>query len=247
MNKVIKPGERSQEVADIQARLRSLGLPVEDESGCFGKSTAAAVRSFQQRRAMLVDGLVGPQTWSALVEASWRLGDRTLYLKHPAMRGDDVSALQARLNALGFDAGREDGIFGPLAYEAVRAFQKEYGVAEDGMFGPRTYAALLGLRVDRPGTAARLRERLRHGHGRSIAGTTVMIDPGHGGEDAGERGQGGLVEAEFCWDVATLLAERLVAAGPGCGSRAPSRRTPMLRNARAAQTTSTPTSSSRYI
>lgn len=138
MNRLFRRGETSEEIADIQSRLRALGFPVDDAAGHFGASTEAAVRSFQQQRSMLVDGIVGPQTWSHLVEAQWRLGDRTLYLTRPFMRGDDVAALQRRLNALGFDAGREDGIFGPAGYDAVRSFQREYGIAEDGMFGLRT-------------------------------------------------------------------------------------------------------------
>ena len=162
---------------------------------------------------MLVDGIVGHQTWSQLVEASWRLGDRTLYLKNPYMRGDDIATLQTRLNALGFDAGREDGIFGPLAYEAVRAFQREYAVAEDGMFGQHTFAALSGLRVDRPGTAAEIREELRHRSDRALDGALIMIDPGHGAGDPGELGTNGLTETEVCWRLGTLLAERLAAAG----------------------------------
>lgn len=212
MKRVIREGDRSREVADIQARLRALGRTLDDSTGSFGPSTTAAVRSFQQERSLLVDGLVGPQTWAALVEASWRLGDRTLYLRRPFMRGDDVGDLQKRLNALGFDAGKEDGIFGPLAYHAVRAFQREYGVPEDGMFGPKSHSALAGLRVDRPGTSAHLREELRHG-GSGIQDRLVVIDPGHGGEDHGGIGPMGLAEADICWNIATSLAERLIAAG----------------------------------
>ena len=37
------------------------------------------------------------------------------------LRGDDVAELQRRLNALGFDAGREDGILGPETEAALRA------------------------------------------------------------------------------------------------------------------------------
>ncbi len=162
---------------------------------------------------MLVDGIVGPQTWSALVEASWRLGDRTLYLKHPPMRGDDVLALQTALNALGFDAGREDGIFGPLAYAAVRSFQKEYGVAEDGMFGQKTHAALAGLRVDRPGTSATIREDLRHRQRSGMDGGLIVIDPGHGPGDPGAEAGTGLAEHEVCWNLATLVAEHLATLG----------------------------------
>lgn len=213
MNRLIKQGDRSQEVADVQARLRALGFRIDDENSVFDRSTHDAVRTFQQTRAILIDGIVGPQTWQHLVEASWRLGDRTLYLKHPPMRGDDVTTLQSRLNALGFDAGREDGIFGPLAHEAVREFQKEYGVLEDGMFGRRTLQALEGLRVDRPGTTARIREELRARRKDGLAGAQVMIDPGHGGQATGDIGPSGAIERDICWAIATLVAERLAAAG----------------------------------
>lgn len=210
---LIRPGDRSEQVADVQARLRGLGFELDDEPGSFGPSTRHAVRAFQQARHIIVDGIVGPNTWSELVEASWRLGDRMLYLRMPLMRGDDVATLQARLNALGFDAGREDGIFGADTDRAVRAFQKEYGVPEDGLAGPRTYAALAGLRVDRPGTSALLREELRRIARAGIGGALVVIDPGHGGDDPGERGADGTVEADVCWDLATRLAERLAELG----------------------------------
>ena len=59
MNRLIRQGSRSDEVLDVQTRLRALGFSVEDEPGWFGESTRAAVRAFQQRRSMLVDGIVG--------------------------------------------------------------------------------------------------------------------------------------------------------------------------------------------
>lgn len=213
MDHLIHAGAHPEEVADIQARLRGFGLTIDDEPGHFGPSTERAVREFQQRRFLLVDGIVGPQTWQTLVEASWRLGDRILYLKRPYMRGDDVADLQERLNALGFDAGRPDGIFGPLAYAAVRSLQKEYGIPEDGIYGQKTHAALMGLRVDRPGIPARIREQLRHRHGRGLQGELVMIDPGHGGGDLGSIGPSGLAEADVCWRLATLITERVASFG----------------------------------
>ena len=213
MNKLIREGERSHEVADVQSRLRALGYKIEDETGVFGPPTTAAVRAFQQKRNILVDGIVGPHTWSEIVEASWYLGDRDLYLKHPPMRGDDVAALQARLNALGFDAGKEDGIFGIAADRAVRAFQKEYGVTGDGIFGLASHAALLGLRVDRPGTSAQLREELRRIEKPGIAAAMIVIDPGHGGDDSGDVTPAGTTEADACWAIATRLADRLASFG----------------------------------
>lgn len=212
MTGLIREGDRSDEVADVQLRLRGLKLRVEDEPGVFGASTKQAVREFQQRRGIIVDGIVGPHTWNELVEASWRLGDRILYLKVPVMRGDDILTLQSRLNALGFDAGREDGIFGRSTYRGVRAFQREYGVAEDGIFGPASHAALMGLRVDRPGTASRLREELRRTEG-GFADALIALDPGHGGPELGRIGPNGLAEATVCWELAMKLADRLAAAG----------------------------------
>jgi N-acetylmuramoyl-L-alanine amidase len=212
---LLRPGDRSPEVADIQARLRALGFGVDDPEGLFGPPTDHAVRAFQQRRGLLVDGLVGPDTWSELVEAGWRLGDRSLYLKQPPLRGDDVRALQARLNALGLDPGREDGIFGGDTDRAVRAFQREYDVAEDGIFGPRSLAALAGLRIDRAGAAAGLREDLRRVESSGMRGALVVVDPGHGGDDVGERGCAASHESDFCWDLGGRVAERLALAGAG--------------------------------
>jgi N-acetylmuramoyl-L-alanine amidase len=209
----IHRGDRSGKVVDVQARLRDLGVEIDDETGHFGLGTERAVRTFQQRRQILVDGIVGPHTWQELVEAGWRLGDRPLYLANPPMRGDDVTALQARLGALGFDAGRADGIFGRNTDQAVRAFQREYDVAEDGIFGPRSLAALVGLRVDRRETSVGLREELRRLERKGAAGALVVVDPGHGGVDPGERGPSGAREAEICWDLAGRLADRLVISG----------------------------------
>lgn len=209
----LRQGDRSGEVGDVTARLRALGYEIGDEPGFYGPATRLAVQSFQQRRGVVVDGVVGVDTWSELVEASWQLGDRNLYLRHPLVRGDDVALLQARLNALGFDAGREDGIFGRDTDKAVRAFQREYGIPEDAIFGALSHAALTGLRADRPGTAAALREELHRQQRARLGEVLVVIDPGHGGGDEGERGAGGTPEADLCWDVSTRLAQDLAQLG----------------------------------
>ena len=213
MIELIREGDRNQRVADVQSRLRGLGFEIADETGVFAAGTVKAVREFQQQRHVLVDGIVGPHTWDELVEASWRLGDRTLYLKRPALRGDDVRMLQARLNALGFDSGREDGIFGVATAAAVRSFQKEYAIAEDGIFGPMSHAALTGLRIDRPGTTARLREELKKEQLAGIGSALILVDPGHGGDDSGASGPRGNAEADLCWELATRLADELTLRG----------------------------------
>jgi len=56
--------------------------------------------------------------------------------------GPDVKALQARLQALGFNPGPIDGIFGAGTDAAVRAFQISRGLQADGIAGPLTWAAV---------------------------------------------------------------------------------------------------------
>ncbi len=124
------------------------------------------MRAFQERRGLVPDGVCGRHTWAALVEAGYRLGDRLLYVHTPWLRGDDVVDLQRRLNALGFDAGRVDGIFGPDANDALRAFQRNAGLVVDGLCGWKTIQTLQRLRSKGPESdPAAVRESVRFAAG----------------------------------------------------------------------------------
>ena len=56
--------------------------------------------------------------------------------------GDAVKTLQDKLNALGYNSGSVDGIFGSKTKAAVLAFQKANGLGVDGIVGPLTWAKL---------------------------------------------------------------------------------------------------------
>ncbi len=173
---VLRVGDRGEPVRDLQTRLAALGIPSGDQAGEFGAATEAAVRRFQESRRIRVDGIVGRQTWSALVETGYTLGDRLLSDRRPMLRGDDVLDLQRRLNALGFDAGREDGIFGPDTGRGLRDFQRNAGISNDGIVGPSTVAALnrLGVQAGESVAAVREREALRNAP-RRIVGRRIFI------------------------------------------------------------------------
>jgi N-acetylmuramoyl-L-alanine amidase len=129
-------GDDGEPVRDIQGRLNALGFSTEpDAPGSFGPGTADAVCGFQRARGLPADGIVGPDTWRALVGAGYRLGDRLLYRRVPMMRGDDVADLQRRLSALGFDTGKVDGIFGPDTLAGLLDFQSNRRLPEDGIAG----------------------------------------------------------------------------------------------------------------
>jgi WD40 repeat protein len=68
---------------------------------------------------------------------------RNLLLTEPAMRGDDVLALQERLLELGYtEVGEPDGIFGTMTDEAVRNFQADHDLVVDGIVGQSTWEML---------------------------------------------------------------------------------------------------------
>lgn len=100
------------------------------------------IAAFQRSRGLDESGEFDPPTRAALEEASYRFGDRPLYLTSPMLRGDDVSWLQMRLGSLGFNAGRVDGIFGPATQRALREFQRNVDIVVDGVCARDTMAHL---------------------------------------------------------------------------------------------------------
>jgi len=215
---VYRRGDSGPAIAEIRDKLSRLDLlsrPDSAASDRYDDALDRAVRTFQQRRGLRVDGVVGPETYRALDEARWRLGDRTLSqtVNHPYV-GDDVAALQQRLLDLGFDPGRCDGIFGSRTAGALREFQRNVGLAADGILGPTTLAALQRLRRTVTGgspSAQREEEQLRRGTG-SLSGRVVVLDPGHGGDDLGACAHD-LAEAEVALDLAARIEGRLGALG----------------------------------
>jgi N-acetylmuramoyl-L-alanine amidase len=173
-------GQRGEAVRDVQRRLLGAHLRLDgaELDGTFGASTEDAVREFQRTRGLPDDGIVGPETWGQLVEAGYRLGDRTLYLRSPAFRGDDVRELQRTLNALGFDAGKEDGIFGTRTAGGVREFQRNVASKADGIVGLDTVREMTRFRptLEGPSRAIVREEEAARGPGPSLAGSVVAID-----------------------------------------------------------------------
>ena len=138
----LRRGDAGAGVRDLHRRLASAGFADVGVLDVFDETAEQALREFQAARRLVEDGICAQQTWAALVDAHFRLGDRMLYLRSPMTRGDDVADLQLRLGNLGFDAGWLDGIFGPDTEAAVRDFQHNQGLNADGTVGRSTIAAL---------------------------------------------------------------------------------------------------------
>jgi peptidoglycan hydrolase-like protein with peptidoglycan-binding domain len=124
-------GSRGFDVARIQRLLR---IPAD---GIFGPQTAAAVRAFQAAHHLLVDGIVGRQTWTALLAGGT---SATTPVARPWLRiGSTGSYVREAQQLL---AVRVDGVFGAQTRAAVVAFQRRHQLQIDGVVGSQTWAAL---------------------------------------------------------------------------------------------------------
>lgn len=143
----IKRNDTGAAVEDVQRRLVKAGyLDAGAVSGTFDDATAAAVRSLCHAMGIPETEEVDETVWSKLVDASFELGDRNLYLRVPFFHGRDVETLQQALSSLGFSCGDVDGMFGAHTEDAVRKFQLNMGLPSDGICGAFTFRALSHLR-----------------------------------------------------------------------------------------------------
>jgi peptidoglycan hydrolase-like protein with peptidoglycan-binding domain len=138
---LVKKGDNTHPVKTLQYLLRARGRTVTVD-GIFGPKTDAAVRAFQQQAHLVVDGKVGPKTWSALIVTVKK-----------GSTGDAVRGVQEEFqfrNLSGDPANglTVDGVFGPKTDAAVRGFQQALhadipSVTVDGIVGPVTWRALV--------------------------------------------------------------------------------------------------------
>ena len=148
-------------VVPLQRRLKALGYLSGSVDGYFGSNTYRAVRSFQSRNGLSVTGIADLGTQQLLYSSSARpasgssssgssssgtstdTGYRLLYW---GCRGDAVKKLQQALIDAGYKSyvRTADGIYGQWTYDAVRAYQKDVGLAVDGIAGRNTQNKLYG-------------------------------------------------------------------------------------------------------
>ena len=186
------------EIATIQAQLNKKGCSVGTVDGIAGPATYNAVISFQNKNGLTADGQVGTATWDILFDtvSGGTTHTRILKVTSPLMQGDDVKAVQNKLNSLGYNCGTADGYYGNATRTAVISFQSAKGLTADGEVGPATWSALFNSSSSSGGGTL---------PGGSIK---VFIDAGHGGSDPGAVGNG-LKEKDIVLSIATKLGSLL--------------------------------------
>lgn len=156
---VLRQGSRGSAVERVQFWLNTIAqyddnIPTLTVDGIFGTGTTAAVRAFQRRHGLTVDGVVGKTTWDAIYREYRSIqsdnGTPNAYPGtplRPGDRGQNVRLVQfwlkiarsvySALNDVGVD-----GIFGPSTTAAVKKFQSYFGLASNGIVGRATWSKL---------------------------------------------------------------------------------------------------------
>lgn len=212
--KLISLGTAGSEVAEVCDWLARVGL-IEKKQTYFDEKVEFAVRKFQQDRGLSVDGIVGPETFRRLEEARWLLGDRVLsYTPGHLIHGDDVATLQRKLNDLGFDSGKIDGIFGIRTFSALQELQKGIGISSDGICGLEVFKAFARLtRAVTGGSPEELRDSLKHEFKKTgIANKVILIDSQFVKKDFVSN-ELQVAEVEILLDIARRLEGKLAALG----------------------------------
>ena len=165
----LQTGSTGDDVRTLQIRLNRIsdnysGIPkINPPFGVFSFDTEEAVKEFQRAFSLTPDGIVGQATWymiqqiynsvkrlNDLNSEGLTLSDVTQQFPGVLRQGDNnigVSALQYYLSYLsGFyntiPPVAVDGIFGADTANAVRAAQREFGLAGDGVVGADTWRAI---------------------------------------------------------------------------------------------------------
>lgn len=142
----IRRGDEGLGVKDVQQRLAKVNLLSESQiTSLFDSDTEEAVENFCKLCDLTKRNYVDEELWKELVDATYSLGDRTLYLRMPFFKGSDCRELQQILGTLGFSPGEEDGVFGTTTENALRIFQQNMGLPSDGIVGGFTYQMIKNL------------------------------------------------------------------------------------------------------
>ena len=156
---VLRQGSTGSAVEQLQFWLNTLAqydsaIASVTVDGVFGSGTTAAVRAFQRKYGLTVDGIVGQTTWNELYDEFRSIqsdnGTPNAYPGSPlrsGSSGQNVRLVQfwlkiARTVYSSLNNVTVDGRFGSSTEAAVRKFQSYFGLTSDGVVGRTTWNKL---------------------------------------------------------------------------------------------------------
>lgn len=171
----LREGDTGRDIELIQRKLNRIsanfpGIPkIYPVDGFFGPSTTDAVRKFQEVFDLEDDGLVGRATWNQIqfiynaVKRLYAVNSEGLRITDVTTRytetlsegssGEGVLTIQYYLSYIALFvptviAAAMDGSFGPATTNAVRSFQRTYGLPETGEVDRATWDRMENVYYD---------------------------------------------------------------------------------------------------
>lgn len=102
-------------------------------SGEYDANFVAFVCAWQSKNGLTADGIIGPNTWTAIAKAASTCSTGK----------NKTSAYTCAVQIL-VGGTTVDGVYGSNTKKVVAAFQSARGLSADGICGPKTWAALIG-------------------------------------------------------------------------------------------------------
>ncbi len=173
----LRLGSQGADVYLIQQQLNAIAVnyplitPIYPVDGIFGPMTENAVRVFQKQFNLTQDGIVGKSTWYKInyiyiavrklaelgsigrIEnersGEWpqvvlKYGDRDLYVQQIQFYLSTIAAYNNAISPI----SNIDSFFGNQTLNAVRSFQKFYGLKVDGIVGEATWNRIFSIYSD---------------------------------------------------------------------------------------------------
>ncbi|WP_332628502.1 peptidoglycan-binding protein [Halalkalibacter flavus] len=172
---LLRFGSNGTQVEQLQQKLKEKGYYSHTITGQFGRITENAVRDFQRANNLVVDGIVGPQTLSRLLNQPVpaqttnynpqlpKTQERNQQTKSEptksvqtstslrvGSRGTAVTNLQSALRSVGIFNQEPTGYYGDVTATAVRNFQRVHNLTVDGIAGPNTLRKLNEVATNKP-------------------------------------------------------------------------------------------------
>ncbi len=156
---ILRFGSNGASVQQLQEKLKEQGYYNHQITGQYGRVTESAVRAYQKAKNLVVDGIVGPQTLSFLLneqapqqetyqpvlpkveENQEKIASETVQVVttlRVGSSGGAVTDLQSKLRSLGLFEQEPTGYYGEVTATAVRNFQRLHKLTIDGIAGPNT-------------------------------------------------------------------------------------------------------------
>ncbi|MGN0995475.1 MAG: peptidoglycan-binding protein [Candidatus Ventricola sp.] len=169
-NAYLKEGTSGEVVKDVQTKLKALGFYSGSITGNVGDKTKQAIKDFQAKYGLTVDGVAGPQTIAKIdavyseKKAAGTLssgsGSTPSYASSSGSglklgsSGSSVRDLQTDLTTLGYYWADITGSFGSKTETAVKLFQSKNGLTPGGVAGTKTLNAIASAIAKKGGSSS---------------------------------------------------------------------------------------------